>query len=145
CQALGPGGDPIAQVFTRQRVRLPASTKILVVDLRDGTRHSATDELPEMNRGSPSDANLAVFAVVGAEQELLKNFYTPRWDALRLHITVAAVSWPKKEPLGLWIVKADPPLAARLEKGKIPQGDEKWQVGHLIKDFMEDRSEQKPE
>ncbi|MBL8798842.1 MAG: hypothetical protein JNM56_33470 [Planctomycetia bacterium] len=120
--------------------RLSAVTKILVVNFGDGTRHSATDELPEIHRGTPSDPDLVVFAVVDVEEELLRNFYTPRRDGVRLHITVAAVRWPQRSPLGLWVVEADPPRVARLEKGeegKIPRGDETWKVGYLIKGLMD--------
>jgi hypothetical protein len=114
----------------------PQASKILVIDLKDGTRHQATDELPEGQRGCSSDAELLVFAVVGVREERLKEFYVGGTDGIQLRAQVAAVHWPKKEPVGFYPVQAPPPayVPGFLRKEETPRGNLAGALARAIKD-----------
>jgi hypothetical protein len=101
----------------------PKAPRVLVIDLRDGKRHKATDELPEIRRGQPSDPDLLVFAVVSVNEELLFQFYRDGPGGIQLSAKVAVVRWPKKEPLGFYRVSAPPPDVTAVRKGETPRGD----------------------
>jgi hypothetical protein len=124
CEQLGMSRDP------------PEATKVLVIDLKAGKRHKATDELPEAQRGRSSDADLLVFAVVSVSEERLKEFYLGGTDGIQLTAKVAAVGWPKKEPVGFYPVKAPPPeyVASFMRKEETPRGNLDAALARAIKD-----------
>jgi hypothetical protein len=123
CEQLGTANDP------------PDAPKVLVIDLKDGARHKATDELPEARRGRSSDPDLLVFAVVRVSEERLKAFYIGGTDGIQVTAQVAAVRWPKKEPVGLYTVQAPPPehVASWQRKGnEAPRGNIVSRIGNAI-------------
>lgn len=123
CEQLGMAREP------------PQAAKILVIDLKDGKRHPATDALPEDQRGRSADADLLVFAVVRVREERLKGFYTDGTDGIQVTAKVAAVRWPKKEPLGLYAVKATPPghVPAFMRKEETPRANLAGALADAIK------------
>jgi hypothetical protein len=107
-----------------------------VIDLKDGKRLRATDELPEERRGRSSDADLLVFAVVSVSEERLKGFYADGTDGIQRTARVAAVRWPAKEPIGFYGVKASPPevVPGFMRKDETPRGNLDAQLARSIRD-----------
>jgi hypothetical protein len=124
CEQLSMSQDP------------PDVARVLVIDLNDGKRHKATDELPEERRGRPADPDLLVFAVVRVSEERIKDFYIGGTDGIQRTARVAAVRWPKKEPVGIYTVEAPPPehVPGFMRKEETPGGNLSIALACAIKD-----------
>jgi hypothetical protein len=118
----------------------PEGPKALVIDLKTGKRHPATDDLKENLRGRPSDPDLLVFAVLNVAEELLERYYKGGESGIRVSAQVAAIRWPKKEPLGMFVVTADPPPVTFVPKGEIPRGDLAGAISHGITEYSWDNA-----
>jgi hypothetical protein len=125
CEQLGMTND------------VPDASKVLVIDLKEGARHPAMDELPVAKRGRASDSDLLAFAVVRVSEERLKGYYNDATfharDGIQVNAELAAVRWPSKEPVGLYTVKAQPPEVVTVRQGEVPRGDIVKSIADAIK------------